>query len=95
MILLTVAYILTIIALMGLVYLYTDNPTRLNKAFIKWGMLQLWIIQTSLIIGVISFISNPVLLFMLSIAGGLVTGIDIVKVYDAFVNDSLSQLHKR
>lgn len=92
---LSIAYILTIIATLGLVATFKKQPTRLNKLLIQYSMLQLWIIQTSLILMLISLITNPVLLYIVAIAGGWVTGYDIVKVYNALVKDSLSKLHKR
>lgn len=95
MIHLLIAYILTIIAMLGLVTTFKKQPTRLNKLLIQYLMIQLWIIQTTLILMLISLIDNPVLLYIVAIGGGWVTGYDIVKVYNALVKDSLSELHKR
>lgn len=94
MILITVAYILTLLALLGLAFTYEKQPTKLNKLFIQYGLVQMWILQTTLIIFAILSVSNPVLLYIVSVLGGLLTGNDLVKVYNALVKDSLSELHK-
>lgn len=94
MILLILAYLLTLAALVGLVLIFEKQPTKLNKVFIQYSMVQLWVLQTTLIVFAILSISNPVLLYIVSVAGGILTANDIVKVYNALVKDSLSELHK-
>lgn len=94
MILLLIAYLLTLFAMVGLVLIFQKQPTKLNKVFIQYSMVQLWVLQTTLIVLAILSISNPVLLYIVSVAGGILTANDIVKVYNALVKDSLSNLHK-
>lgn len=94
MILLVIAYLLTLFAMVGLVLIFQKQPTKLNKVFIQYSMVQLWVLQTTLIVLAILSISNPVLLYIVSVAGGILTANDIVKVYNALVKDSLSNLHK-
>lgn len=94
MILLLIAYLLTLFALIGLVLIFEKQPTKLNKVFIQYSMVQLWVLQTTLIVFAILSISNPVLLYIVSVVGGILTANDIVKVYNALVKDSLSELHK-
>lgn len=80
--------------MVGLVLIFQKQPTKLNKVFIQYSMVQLWVLQTTLIVLAILSISNPVLLYIVSVAGGILTANDIVKVYNALVKDSLSNLHK-
>lgn len=94
MILLLIAYLLTLFAMVGLVLIFQKQPTKLNKVLIQYSMVQLWVLQTTLIIFAILSISNPVLLYIVSITGGILTANDIVKVYNALVKDSLSNLYK-
>lgn len=94
MILLLIAYLLTLFAMVGLVLIFQKQPTKLNKLFIQYSMVQLWVLQTTLIVFAILSISNPVLLYIVSVAGGILTANDLVKVYNALVKDSLSELHK-
>lgn len=94
MILLIIAYLLTLFAMVGLVLIFQKQPTKLNKVFIQYSMVQLWVLQTTLIVFAILSISNPVLLYIVSVTGGILTANDIVKVYNALVKDSLSELHK-